>query len=54
MKAIEEKYKSQQEECDALGDAMQEEMKDATEEENMAKMMEFAESCPAAKQMMGM
>jgi hypothetical protein len=54
MAEIEDKHMEQKVKCDELGDKMQEEMKGATEEENEAKMQEFADACPAAKEMMGM
>ena len=53
LKEIEEKYKADREACEQLGEKMQEEMKDLSEQEVMAKFMQMSEDCPAMKEAMG-
>jgi len=47
LEAIEKEFKSQEEACEKLGKEMQEEMKDLSQEEAMAKFKEMAEGCEA-------
>jgi hypothetical protein len=52
IKAITDKYKTQQEACEKAGEAQEKSMKDMDEKAQEAAMKEFEDSCPAYKKMM--
>ena len=53
LEAIESKFKEDREACEKLGEKMQEEMKDLSEEEIMSKFLQMSEDCPAMKNALG-
>jgi hypothetical protein len=54
IKEINDRFKSQKETCREIGKAMKDGMKDLKPEEMKKKREELAESCPAAKEAMGL
>ena len=51
MKAFEEKHEAELKKCEALGDKLNDEMKDLSAEEQEAKREEFMADCPAMEEL---